>query len=73
MYINHAIQRRPNLHPTSIPKIIMSDMNEEDIIERLEKRIAYLESVLSEIQIFNALGKTLKISEAIQAAIDTDE
>jgi len=50
----------------------MNDMNEEDIIERLEKRIAYLESVLSEIQIFNALGKTLKISEAIQAAIETE-
>jgi len=51
----------------------MKDMTEEDIIERLEKRIAYLESVLSEIQMLNALGKTLKISEAIQAAIETDE
>jgi len=39
-------------------------------LERLEKRIAYLESVLSEIQILNAMGKTLKISEAIKAAID---
>jgi hypothetical protein len=50
----------------------MNDMTEEDIIERLERRIAYLESVLSEIQILNALGKTLKISEAIQAAIETE-
>jgi 16S rRNA G527 N7-methylase RsmG len=48
----------------------MNDMNEEDIIERLEKRISYLESVLSEIQMLNAMGKTLKISEAIQAAIN---
>jgi len=48
----------------------MNDMSEEDIIERLEKRIAYLESVLSEIQILNSLGKTLKISEAIIAALD---
>lgn len=48
----------------------MNDMTEEDIIERLEKRIAYLESVLSEIQILNAMGKTLKISEAIASALD---
>ena len=48
----------------------MNDMNEEDIIERLEKRISYLEFVLSEIQMLNAMGKTLKISEAIQAAIN---
>ena len=48
----------------------MNDMNEEDIIERLEKRISYLESVLSEIQMLNAMGKTLKISQAIQAAIN---
>lgn len=48
----------------------MNDMTEEDIIERLEKRISYLESVLSEIQMLNAMGKTLKISEAIQAAIN---
>ena len=50
----------------------MNDMNEEDIIERLEKRISYLESVLSEIQMLNALGKTLKISEAIQSAIEIE-
>ena len=48
----------------------MNDMNEEDIIERLEKRISYLESVLSEIQMLNALGNTLKIDEAIKAAIE---
>ena len=48
----------------------MNDMNEEDIIERLEKRISYLESVLSEIQMLNFMGKTLKINEAIQAAIN---
>jgi len=47
----------------------MNDMTEEDIIERLEKRISYLESVLSEIQMLNSLGKSLKIAEAIQAAI----
>jgi len=50
----------------------MNDMNEEDIIERLEKRVAYLESVLGEIQMLNAMGKTLKISEAIQNAIETE-
>ena len=36
----------------------------------LQKKISYLESVLSEIQMLNALGKTLKIDEAIKAAID---
>jgi len=41
-----------------------------EVIERLNKRISYLESVLSEIQMLNALGKTLKIDEAIKAAID---
>ena len=70
LYLNHAIQRRSNLHPASLPKNPMNDMSEEDIIERLEKRIAYLESVLSEIQMLNAMGKTLKISEAITSAID---
>jgi len=38
--------------------------------EQLKKRISYLESILSEIQMLNALGKTLKIDEAIKAAID---
>jgi len=41
-----------------------------EVIERLKKHISYLESVLSEIQMLNALGKTLKIDEAIKAAID---
>ena len=36
----------------------------------LNKRISYLEGVLSEIQILNTLGKTLKINEAINAAIE---
>ena len=36
----------------------------------LQKKVSYLESVLSEIQMLNALGKTLKIDEAIKAAID---
>jgi hypothetical protein len=35
----------------------------------INKRINYLESVLSEIQMLNYLGKNLKIAEAIQAAI----
>jgi len=39
--------------------------------KHLESRITYLESVLSEIQMLNALGKTLKISQAIQSAIET--
>jgi hypothetical protein len=41
--------------------------------KRLAKRVEYLESLLSEIQMLNALGKTLKISEAIHAAIDITE
>jgi len=41
-----------------------------EVIEHLKKRISYLESILSEIQMLNALGKTLKIDEAIKAAID---
>jgi hypothetical protein len=36
----------------------------------LQKKINYLESVLSEIQMLNSLGKTLKISEAIKSAIN---
>jgi hypothetical protein len=44
-----------------------------EVIERLKKRISYIESVLSEIQMLNALGKTLKIDEAIHAAIDITE
>jgi hypothetical protein len=40
---------------------------------RLVKRVKYLEGVLSEIIMLNALGKTLKINEAIHAAIDITE
>lgn len=40
--------------------------------KRLAKRVDYLESVLSEIQMLNALGKTLKISQAIQSAIEIE-
>ena len=36
----------------------------------LNKRISYLEGILSEIQMLNTLGKTLKINEAINAAIE---
>jgi hypothetical protein len=42
----------------------------DSVIEYLQKRVDYLESVLSEIQMLNAMGKTLKISEAIQSAIN---
>jgi hypothetical protein len=38
--------------------------------KKLQQKVSYLESVLSEIQMLNALGKTLKIDEAIKAAID---
>lgn len=38
--------------------------------KRLNKRISYLKEILSEIQMLNALGKSLKIDEAIQAAIN---
>ena len=41
--------------------------------KHLAKRVEYLESVLSKIQMLNALGKTLKINEAIHAAIDITE
>jgi hypothetical protein len=47
---------------------IIAKLQEDKII--LQKKINYLESVLSEIQILNSLGKTLKIGEAIQAAIN---
>jgi hypothetical protein len=36
----------------------------------LQKKVSCLESVLYEIQILNSLGKTLKINEAIQSAIN---
>jgi hypothetical protein len=41
--------------------------------KRLTKKVDYLESVLSEILMLNALGKTLKIDQAIRAAVDITE
>jgi len=38
--------------------------------QSLNKIISYLEGILSEIQMLNTLGKTLKINEAINAAIE---
>lgn len=49
---------------------IIADLQTDKLI--LQKRISYLESVLSEIIMLNALGKTLKINEAIHAAIDIE-
>jgi hypothetical protein len=49
-----------------LPRIDVRDL----AIENLQKRVDYLESVLSEIQIFNSLGKTLRINEAIEAALN---
>jgi len=47
---------------------IIAELQEDKM--RLAKRISYLEGVLSQIEMFNALGKTLRISEAIHAAMD---
>jgi hypothetical protein len=47
---------------------IIEGLNEDK--QRLLKKISYLESVLSEILMLNSLGKTLKINEAINAAVD---
>jgi len=47
---------------------IIAELQEDKM--RLTKRISYLEGVLSQIEMFNALGKTLRISEAIHAAIN---
>jgi len=47
---------------------IIAELREDKM--RLTKRISYLEGVLSQIEMFNALGKTLRISEAIHAAIN---
>jgi hypothetical protein len=54
---------------TDYPKVnkLLKDIMDEN--KSLQKKVSYLESVLSEIQILNSLGKTLKINEAIQAAI----
>ena len=45
-------------------------MNQEDIIESLEKRIAQLEQAIREISTLNSLGKTLKINEIIIKALN---
>jgi hypothetical protein len=47
---------------------LLNDIIQENKL--LHKRISYLEGVLSQIEMFNALGKTLRISEAIHAAIN---
>ena len=47
---------------------IIAELQEEKM--RLTKRISYLEGVLGQIEMFNALGKTLRISEAIHSAIN---
>ena len=39
-------------------------------ISRLNSKLAYLEGVLSEIHLLNSLGKSLKIHDAINAAIE---
>jgi hypothetical protein len=40
---------------------------------RLKNRVEQLENVLSDILLFNSMGKTLKIDEAIHATIDIIE
>jgi len=45
-------------------------MTEEDIIGTLAIRVDNLEKILREIQMLNAMGKTLKIDEAIKSALD---
>jgi len=47
---------------------LLNDIIQENKL--LHKRISYLEGVLSQIEMFNALGKTLRISEAIHSAIN---
>ena len=37
---------------------------------RLKNRVEQLENVLSDILLFNSMGKTLKIDEVIHAAVD---
>ena len=59
-----------NIDTTNIRQSLPIVDVRDSAIEYLQKRVDYLESVLSEIQMLNALGKTLKISEAIQAAIN---
>ena len=59
-----------NIDTTNIRQSLPIVDVRDSAIEYLQKRVDYLESVLSEIQMLNAMGKTLKISEAIQAAIN---
>lgn len=39
-------------------------------ISRLNSKLSYLENVLSEIHLLNSMGKSLKIHDAVNAAID---
>ena len=40
-------------------------------ISMLRNKLDYVENVLSEIYMLNSLGKTLKIHDAVNAAIDS--
>jgi hypothetical protein len=61
------------MKPATDEEIInmIADLQKDKLI--LQKRTSYLESVLSEILMLNALGKTLKIDQAIRAAVDITE
>jgi hypothetical protein len=61
------------MKPATDEEIInmIADLQKDKLI--LHKRTSYLESVLSEILMLNALGKTLKIDQAIRAAVDITE
>jgi hypothetical protein len=61
------------MKPATEEEIInmIADLQKDKLI--LQKRTSYLESVLSEILMLNALGKTLKIDQAIRAAVDITE
>jgi hypothetical protein len=39
-------------------------------ISRLNSKLSYVENVLSEIHLLNSMGKSLKIHDALNAAID---
>jgi hypothetical protein len=61
------------MKPATDEEIInmIADLQKDKLI--LQKRTSYLESVLSEILMLNALRKTLKIDQAIRAAVDITE
>jgi hypothetical protein len=61
------------MKPATDEEIInmIADLQKDKLI--LQKKTSYLESVLSEILMLNALGKTLKIDQAIRAAVDITE